>query len=81
MICVASATTSGIQLHVTHGFLLVRIECFSMDRIDPLVNAALIKAALPSARLNTGQLKMGCSCLNVDSLGQGSEGKQPDQVI
>ena len=77
----ASGTTSGIELHITHGFLLIRIECLSVDRIDPLVNTALIKAALHQPGCDTGQLKVGCSCLNMDSLGQGGEEKRPDQVI
>lgn len=59
----ASATTSGIQLHITHGFLLIRIECLSMDRIDPLVNTALIKAVLHQP-----------GCLKVDGRGQGDQG-------
>lgn len=59
----ASATTSGIQLHITHGFLLIRIECLSTDRIDPLVNTALIKAALHQP-----------GCLKVNRLGKGDEG-------
>lgn len=41
----ASAASSGIELHIAHGFLLIRIESFGVDRVDPLVNTALLKAA------------------------------------
>lgn len=78
LICRASATTSGTQLHITHGFLLIRIEWLGVDRINPLVNTALIKAALH--QLQHWAEKVGSS-LAVDSLGQGEQGKWPGQVM
>lgn len=70
----ASAATSGIQLHTTHGFLLIRIECLGVARIDPLVHTALIKAALRQPGRSTAQMKVGCSRLDTASLGQGDRG-------
>lgn len=55
-----------------HGFLLIRIEWLSVDRINPLVNNALIKAALHQLQHWTGEVG---SSLAVDSLGQGEQGK------
>lgn len=55
-----------------HGFLLIRIEWLSVDRINPLVNNALIKAALHQLQHWAEKVS---SSLAVDSLGQGEQGK------
>lgn len=76
LICTASATTLGIQLHITHGFLLIRIECLSVDRIDPLETTALIKAALLQHQAAKGELLW----VKHEQPGTGGEGKQSDHV-